>query len=125
MEHIMYFQFKLNDKRQVFIRGKDMQYSKGIKAETEMNQHKAKFENFFQRGQDDYIESYNAQVIDKLQKDSKYEQMQFIKIKEKKSQDIKTQMLRDYLDVSKGKQYREIDMKRIELEKTVKHMPVS
>ena len=39
--------------------------------------------------------------------------------------DLKAKMIKDYLSPQKCEQFKNIDLKRIELEKTIKHMPLS
>ncbi len=42
--------------------------------------------------------------------------MKFIKVKGSKNMDIKSKMLKEYADPVKGKNYRNIDLERIEKE---------
>lgn len=51
--------------------------------------------------------------------------MNFMKIKPSKNIDLKAKMLKDFLSPTRGSQYKDIDLERIELEKTIKHMPMS
>lgn len=51
--------------------------------------------------------------------------MKFSKQKPSSHIDIKSQMIKDYLDPAKGLQFKNIDLKRIELEKEIKHMKIS
>ena len=51
--------------------------------------------------------------------------MKFIKVKGSKNMDIKSKMLREYADPVKGRNYRNIDLERIEKEQQIKHMPIS
>lgn len=39
--------------------------------------------------------------------------------------DIKSKMLKEYADPVKGRNYRNIDLERIEKEQQIKHMPIS
>ena len=60
-----------------------------------------------------------------MAKSSKFERMKFIKMKASEKQDIKSQMLRDYLDPDEGQKYKNIDEKQIEIERNVVHLPMS
>jgi len=51
--------------------------------------------------------------------------MNFMKTKPGKNVDLKAKMIKDYLSPQKCEQFKNIDLKRIELEKTIKHMPLS
>lgn len=48
-----------------------------------------------------------------------------MKTKPGKNVDLKAKMIKDYLSPQKCEQFKNIDLKRIELEKTIKHMPLS
>ena len=71
-----------------------------------------------------YIERYSAQIMTQKAKSSKNEQMHFMKTKPGRNTDFKAKMLKDYL-TPKGKQFRNIDLARVELEENCRHMPVS
>ena len=51
--------------------------------------------------------------------------MQFFKIHGSKNVDIKSKIMRDYMDPEKGKQFKNIDQSIIEIQKNIKHMPIS
>jgi hypothetical protein len=51
--------------------------------------------------------------------------MNFMKTKPGKNVDLKAKMIKDYLSPQKCEQFKNIDLQRIELEKTIKHMPLS
>jgi hypothetical protein len=48
-----------------------------------------------------------------------------MKTKPGKNVDLKAKMIKDYLSPQKCEQFKNIDLQRIELEKTIKHMPLS
>ena len=70
------------------------------------------------------MEKYTTQIMDSLEKNSKFEQMQFMKIKPSKNLDLKAKMLKDYQGAT-GDQFKNIDIQRVELESQIKHMPLS
>ena len=51
--------------------------------------------------------------------------MNFMKTKPGKNVDIKAKMIKDYLSPEKCDEFKNIDLNRIELEKTIKYMPKS
>ena len=96
-------------------------------AENEMDHQRKNLDNFIKKETGNYLERYSAQIMDSLEKQSKQEQMKFVKTKAKKSLDLKSQMLKEFMSPDKGNQYKfkNIDLERVELEATLKHMPMS
>lgn len=90
-----------------------------------MHDVKSNIKEYLKQGKDNYMEHYRAHMLERLNEQSKQEKMAFLKTRASAKVDVKTNLLRDYLDPVKGKQYKDIDLARIELEKTVQHMPVS
>jgi hypothetical protein len=77
------------------------------------------------KGADHTLEKYSAQILDSLEKYSKFELMKYIKIKPAVDNDMKAKIIREYLDPEKRKTYKDIDRAKILAEKAVKYMPKS
>lgn len=60
-----------------------------------------------------------------MEKNQKIELMQFMKIKPSTNLDLKAKILKEYNIAEKQNQFKNIDLERVELEATIKHMPLS
>jgi hypothetical protein len=63
--------------------------------------------------------------MDSMEKKQKIELMQFMKIKPSTNLDLKSKILKEYNLPDKGEQFKNIDQKKMELEATMKHLPLS
>ena len=89
-----------------------------------MKDAKSGIKNFLQGSKGKLLEHYQARMLDKLSKSCQAERMKFVKIKGTNNLDIKAEILRDYM-TDKGDKFKNIDLSRIEIEKSLKHMPIS
>ena len=108
----------------MYVKGKDLLVSGTKEAEKEIKDQLINIDNKLKKDGDEYLEKYTAYIMDSMQKNQKFEKMQFMKIKPSKNLDLKAKMLKDYQGEN-GDQFKNIDMERVELEAKIKHMPLS
>ena len=77
---------------------KDLVYLSKESANQEIKNERKFAEGFLDKGVDQYMERYSAQIMETLHKNSKLEQMQFVKIKATENFDLKAKMLTEYTD---------------------------
>jgi hypothetical protein len=62
---------------------------------------------------DNYLERYTTQILDSMEKNQKFELMQFMKIKPSTNLDLKAKILKEYNVPKKGDQFKNIDIDRV------------
>ena len=94
-------------------------------AEEDIKEMKHEIDHGMKNTADNYLERYTTQILDSMHKNQKFELMQFMKIKPSTNLDLKSKILKEYNIPDKGGQFKNIDSARMQLESTIKHMPMS
>lgn len=77
------------------------------------------------KSENSYLERYSDQIMQQMKKHSKSMQINNIRIKPSKKIDLKTKMILQYAHPEKGRQYKDLDAHKIQLERKIKGMPYS
>jgi hypothetical protein len=121
----LYWEFYYSKKQQVFIKNKDCVHADKKEAEDEVRYQLDANSQYLRHGTDDTIERYSGHILDSLEKFSKLELMKDIRIKPTKELDRKHRLIKEYMKSEVNDQYKKIDLAQIELEKSIKYMPIS
>ena len=109
----------------IYIKKESYDYENKQEADDVIVEKKNDISDFCKKGTDHCIEKYSAHILDSLEKYSKLELMKYIKIKPAVDNDMKSKIIKEYLDPEKRKTYKDIDRNKINEEKGVKFMPKS
>lgn len=82
-------------------------------AEEDINEMKNEIDDGIKNTADNYLERYTTQILDSMEKNQKFELMQFMKIKPSTNLDLKSKILKEYSLPGKGDQFKKIDTDRV------------
>ena len=101
----------MNSKDQkVFIYKKDQEYDLKQSCDMDMIAKKQAIQNQILKSENHYLERYADQIMNQLKKESKVS-VNNVRINPSKKIDLKSKMLREYMQPDKNKKYKDIDMK--------------
>jgi len=103
-----------------YIKKETYDYENKQEADDVIDEKKNNISDFCKKGADHCIEKYSAHILDSLEKYSKLELMKYIKAKPAVDNDMKSKIIKEYLDPEKRKIYKDIDRDKINKEKNIK-----